>query len=306
MRINMSRTIDLAKELEFQTLKALSENGGELNTVRLKEILREKIAFDDWAKGVYEKTGYVRWESTLQFYSIDLVKAGFITKNRKSATWYITEEGEKVLKLGKDKIFELAQEGYKKWKASSMAECANSITTEASEEQIEESTQTIASVREDAKNKAYESFERFITKNFDPYSFQELCAALFRGMGYYTPFVAPKGKDGGVEIIAYKDPIGSTYPHIKIQVKYRQDTKASSQEVQQLNGALTGNDMGVFISLAGFSPDARNVARNSNIDLIDLNRFIGLWQSFIAKWLMKINRLCKLHRFILLLKMIKI
>lgn len=283
MRINMSRTIDLAKELEFQTLKALSENGGELNTVRLKEILREKIAFDDWAKGVYEKTGYVRWESTLQFYSIDLVKAGFITKNRKSATWYITEEGEKVLKLGKDKIFELAQEGYKKWKASSMAECANSITTEASEEQIEESTQTIASVLEDAKNKAYESFERFITKKFDPYSFQELCAALFRGMGYYTPFVAPKGKDGGVDIIAYKDPIGSTYPHIKIQVKYRQDTKASSQEVQQLNGALTGNDMGVFISLAGFSPDARNVARNSNIDLIDLNRFIGLWQEFYSK-----------------------
>ena len=279
----MSRSIDLAKELEFQTLKALSENGGELNTVRLKEILREKIAFDDWAKGVYEKTGYVRWESTLQFYSIDLVKAGFITKNRKSATWYITEEGEKVLKLGKDKIFELAQEGYKKWKASSMAECANSITTEASEEQIEESTQTIASVLEDAKNKAYESFERFITKNFDPYSFQELCAALFRGMGYYTPFVAPKGKDGGVDIIAYKDPIGSTYPHIKIQVKYRQDTKASSQEVQQLNGALTGNDMGVFISLAGFSPDARNVARNSNIDLIDLNRFIGLWQEFYSK-----------------------
>lgn len=279
----MSRTIDLAKELEFQTLKALSENAGELNTVRLKEILREKIAFDDWAKGVYEKTGYVRWESTLQFYSIDLVKAGFITKNRKSATWYITEEGEKVLKLGKDKIFELAQEGYKKWKASSMAECANSITTEASEEQIEESTQTIASVLEDAKNKAYESFERFITKKFDPYSFQELCAALFRGMGYYTPFVAPKGKDGGVDIIAYKDPIGSTYPHIKIQVKYRQDTKASSQEVQQLNGALTGNDMGVFISLAGFSPDARNVARNSNIDLIDLNRFIGLWQEFYSK-----------------------
>lgn len=279
----MSRTIDLAKELEFQTLKALSENGGELNTVRLKEILREKIAFDDWAKGVYEKTGYVRWESTLQFYSIDLVKAGFITKNRKSATWYITEEGEKVLKLGKDKIFELAQEGYKKWKASSMAECANSITTEASEEQIEESTQTIASVLEDAKTKAYESFERFITKNFDPYSFQELCAALFRGMGYYTPFVAPKGKDGGVDIIAYKDPIGSTYPHIKIQVKYRQDTKASSQEVQQLKGALTEKDMGVFISLAGFSPDARNVARNSNIDLIDLNRFIGLWQEFYSK-----------------------
>lgn len=89
----MSRTIDLAKELEYQTLKALSVNGGELSTVRLKEILKEKVELDDWAKGVYEKTGYIRWESTLQFYSIDLVKAGFITK--KNSTWYITEEGER-------------------------------------------------------------------------------------------------------------------------------------------------------------------------------------------------------------------
>lgn len=280
----MSRSIELAKELELQTLKALSENGGELTRSRLLEILREKIDFDDWAKGVYEKTGYVRWESILQFYSIYLVKAGFITKSRKNSTWYITEEGEKALKLGKDKIFEEAQKRYRQWKRSSMSECLVE-TTEASEEQIEESAQTAASVLEDAKNKSYESFERFITKNFDPYEFQDLCAALFRGMGYYTPFVAPKGKDGGVDIIAYKDPIGSTYPHIKIQVKYRQDAKASSQEVQQLKGVLTGNDMGVFISLAGFSPDARNVARNSNshIDLIDLKRFIELWQEFHDK-----------------------
>ena len=103
----MSRTIDLAKELEYQTLKALSVNGGELSTVRLKEILKEKVELDDWAKGVYEKTGYIRWESTLQFYSIDLVKAGFITK--KNSTWYITEEGEKAIKWGKDKLFEEAQ-----------------------------------------------------------------------------------------------------------------------------------------------------------------------------------------------------
>ena len=117
------------------------------------------------------------------------------------------------------------------------------------------------------------------------YSFQELCAALFRGMGYYTPFVAPKGKDGGVDIIAYKDPVGSTIPHIKIQVKYRQDTKANSQEVQQLKGTLAGNDIGVFISLAGFTPDAKTISRTSNphIELIDLNRFIELWQEFYCK-----------------------
>lgn len=282
----MSKTIELAKELEYQTLKALSENGGELARSQLMEILREKAPLDDWAKAVLEKTGYIRWESILQFYSIDLVKAGFITKNRKNGTWYITEDGEKALSQGKEKIFNLAQEKYKQWKENTISAVENLITdTEVSDEQIEETSQNTASILEDAQNKAYESFKNFITKNFDPYSFQELCAALFRGMGYYTPFVAPKGKDGGVDIIAYKDPVGSTIPHIKIQVKYRQDTKANSQEVQQLKGTLAGNDIGVFISLAGFTPDAKTISRTSNphIELIDLNRFIELWQEFYCK-----------------------
>ena len=282
----MSKTIELAKELEYQTLKALSENGGELARSQLMEILKEKAPLDDWAKAVLEKTGYIRWESILQFYSIDLVKAGFITKNRKNGTWYITEDGEKALSQGKEKIFNLAREKYKQWKENTISAVENLITdTEVSDEQIEETSQNTASILEDAQNKAYESFKNFITKNFDPYSFQELCAALFRGMGYYTPFVAPKGKDGGVDIIAYKDPVGSTIPHIKIQVKYRQDTKANSQEVQQLKGTLAGNDIGVFISLAGFTPDAKTISRTSNphIELIDLNRFIELWQESYSK-----------------------
>lgn len=103
----MSKTINLAKEIEFQTLKILSKNGGELSKVRLKEILKEELELDDWAKEVYDKTGYTRWESILQFFSIDLKNAGFITK--KNSSWSITDEGENALKWGKDKLFEEAQ-----------------------------------------------------------------------------------------------------------------------------------------------------------------------------------------------------
>ncbi len=35
-----------------------------------------------------------------------------------------------------------------------------------------------------------------------------MVAALLRAMGYYTPFISPRGKDGGVDILAYQDPIG--------------------------------------------------------------------------------------------------
>ena len=280
----MSKSIELAKELEYQTLKALSENGGELTRTQLLDILRKTAKLDDWAKGTYEKTGYVRWESILQFYSIDLTKAGYIVKNSKNSTWAITAEGENILKQGKEKIFETAQKLYKEWKLKS-SEC-EVVPTTADEKQIEQYAQTPKSILEDAQSKSYEAFEHFITTKFDPYSFQELCAALCRGMGYYTPYVAPRGKDGGVDIIAYKDPIGASYPHIKIQVKYRQDTKATAQEIQQLKGTLVqGNDIGIFVSLAGFTPDARNVAKTSNIhiELIDLGRFIELWQEFYDK-----------------------
>ena len=280
----MSKSIELAKELEYKTLKALSDNGGELTRTQLLDILRKTVKLDDWAKGTYEKTGYVRWESILQFYSIDLTKAGYIVKNTKNSTWAITEEGENILKQGKEKLFETAQKLYKEWKLKS-SEC-EVVPATADEKQIEQYAQTPKSILEDAQSKSYEAFEHFITTKFDPYSFQELCAALCRGMGYYTPYVAPRGKDGGVDIIAYKDPIGASYPHIKIQVKYRKDTKATAQEIQQLKGTLVqGNDIGMFVSLAGFTPDARNVAKTSNIhiELIDLGRFIELWQEFYDK-----------------------
>lgn len=111
MENRMSKTINLAKELEFQTLKALSANGGELSKVRLKEILKEKVELDDRYKTVCDATGLTRWESILQFCLSDLKKAGFITK--KNSTWYITEEGEKATKLGKDELFEEAKKRYK-------------------------------------------------------------------------------------------------------------------------------------------------------------------------------------------------
>jgi restriction system protein len=136
----------------------------------------------------------------------------------------------------------------------------------------------------DAQEQSREAFSRYILEKFDPYSFQDLCAALLRSMGYYTPFVAPKGKDGGVDIIAYKDPIGASDPHIKAQVKFRSEAKASAQEIRQLKGVL-GPDMGVFFSTSGFTTDAQLEARHSenHIELIDIERFIGLWIEFYSK-----------------------
>ena len=114
-------------------------------------------------------------------------------------------------------------------------------------------------------------------------SFKKLVAALLRGMKYHTPFVAPRGKDGGIDVIAYRDPLGTVSPRIKVQVKHRPNTSATVQEIRQLMGLLqTDGDVGIFISTGGFTTDAKNTARSSqvHVELVDLSRFISFWQEF--------------------------
>lgn len=280
----MSRTVDLAGKLVFETLKLLKENDGEMASSLLMEALSKRVYLDDWAKSTLEKTGNIRWQSILHFYSIDLIKAGYLLK--KKGVWYLTPEGEKAIDKGEKELLKSAQNLYHIWKEKNKKETLTKTSNkDVPDEQIEEATQKVSSLLDDARAKANQSFTKFILEEFDPYSFQELCGALFRGMGYYTPFIAPKGKDGGVDVIAYKDPIGSTTPHIKIQIKYRQDTKATSQELRQLKGILTTNDIGVFISISGFASDALKEFKHSSphIELIDLERFIELWQEFYEK-----------------------
>ena len=279
----MSRTSDLGAKLLYNALLVLKANDNELPSSKLIAILPSKINLDNWEKGVLEKTGNVRWQSVLHFYSINLIKANFIVK--KKGVWYLTPEGEEAIKKGGDYVFSSSKNAYKDWKEKNRKIENEDILDDVKEEQIEKESQKISSILDSAKTKAYESFSKFISEEFDPYSFQDLCGALFRGMGYYTPFIAPKGKDGGVDVIAYKDPIGSITPHIKVQVKYKQEIKATSQELRQLKGILSSNDIGVFISISGFAKDAVKEFKHScpHIELIDLERFIELWQEFYSK-----------------------
>jgi restriction system protein len=137
---------------------------------------------------------------------------------------------------------------------------------------------------EEVQRQANEQLEAFINAK-NPYEFQDVVAALLRGMGYFTPFVAPTGKDGGVDIIAYRDPLGTSTPRIKIQVKHR-ESAANAQELRQLRGLLQKDgDVGIFVSSGGFTSDAKHEARTAqvHVELIDLSRFLALWQEFYGK-----------------------
>ena len=56
----------------------------------------------------------------------------------------------------------------------------------------------VALTFEVADEQAWQEIERFL-QQMQPYDFQDLVAALLKGMGYHVAWVAPPGKDGGTE-----------------------------------------------------------------------------------------------------------
>ncbi len=177
-------------------------------------------------------------------------------------------------------MLEAAQKGFKQWKEGQPKQPPNEA-----EETEETDAVSITFEFDKTEETALTIIENYINKK-NPYEFQDCVAALLKGMGYYTPFIAPKGKDGGIDVLAYRDPLGTESPRIRVQVKHRKTSPATVQEVRQLMGLLQkGDNVGIFVSTGGFTSAAKGEARHApvHVELVDLPRFISLWQDFYHK-----------------------
>lgn len=111
-------------------------------------------------------------------------------------------------------------------------------------------------------------------------------ASLLRAMGYHVAWVAPPGKDGGTDIIAYNDPLGTRPPRIKVQVKRNANSaRIDVMGLRSFMAVLGEGDVGLFVALSGFTRDADYEARQSHrrITLIDAPKLLELWTSHYAQ-----------------------
>jgi restriction system protein len=278
-----SKSIKIAQKTIFAALQILQEADGELRGKEVVDKVREKLTFDDYESHIYEKTGYVRWESIMHFYTIDCVKAGYMRKQK--GIWYITDEGEEALKLGPEKLLESATRKYREWDKQKKLKEANDVTSEIDGDDESTGAQQQEALIEQYETRALEGIRDFVADK-NPYEFQDLAAVLLKAMGYHIAHVSPKGRDGGIDIIAYTDPLGVKPPRIIVQVKHRPEASISSDEVQRLAGTMKrGTDVGIFVTSGGFSSQAVIEARSTDkhIELIDFERFISLWQEYYTR-----------------------
>ena len=273
----LAKSKQTAIKVMYECFKVLKEAGGELAGREVRERLRTRLSFSDWEMEVSAKTGYLRWEAIFSFYTVDTVKAGFLQKNK--GTWYLTAEGEKMLALGPVKLFNAASAAYRKWAADNKPEKAEPEIAVVATGQFKK-----ASIK-DLEDDALAGITEFISAK-NAYEFQDLVAALLRAMGYYTPFVAPRGKDGGIDIMAYQDPLGTTAPRIKVQVKHKPAAAVPVDDIRSLKGIISREgEVGLFVTSGRFTSEAEFFARAADVHirLIDLNDFVALWQEFYKK-----------------------
>ncbi|WP_027797594.1 restriction endonuclease [Paraburkholderia acidipaludis] len=234
--------------------------------------LESRVTLSNFEKSEYESGGR-RFDKIVRFATVDCVKAGWLVKDR--GTWLVTEEGKKVYGEMPDPeaFYKQAIKLYREWRAS------QPDAEPAAPEESDDSSGKAASITlEEAEEQAWEEISQYLHQ-MNPYDFQSLFADLLRAMGYYVDWVAPPGKDGGLDILAWPDPLGTKPPRIKVQVK-RQVQSVNIDGVRSFLAVLGEDDVGLFVALGGFTRDAYEAARNQErrrLTLIDIRRLYDLW-----------------------------
>jgi restriction system protein len=235
--------------------------------------LEQQLTLTEYEKGEYDSGGR-RFDKIVRFATVDCVKAGWLVKDK--GTWLVTEEGRDVYKKLTDPeaFYRQAVKLYQQWRAT------QPDAEPATPEEVDDtSSGKAASITlEEAEEQAWGEISQYLHQ-MNPYEFQSLVADLLRAMGYHVDWVAPPGRDGGIDILAWPDPLGTKPPRIKVQVK-RQMQAVSVDGVRSFLAVLGDDDVGLFVALGGFTRDAIEAARfqeRRRLTLIDIRKLYDLW-----------------------------
>jgi restriction system protein len=222
--------------------------------------------------------GSQRFGRMIRFATIAPVKAGWLIKEK--GRWYLTEEGRKAYAKYEDPV-EFRREGgrlYHEWLDKRPKDAGDDDEEFGVEIGTTEQAADASGTLEEAEETAWSEIEKFV-RTINPYDLQKLVAALLRAMGYHVSWISPPGPDKGIDILAHNDPLGTSTPRIKVQVK-RRDDKINVDGLRAFMALLGEQDVGIFVSTGGFTSDAQNEARTKEtrkLTLVDLEQLVDLW-----------------------------
>lgn len=271
--VTKARTGVLIRKL-FQLLIAQPEG---MRASDALTALANAVEMTEYEAGDYESGGR-RFEKIVRFATVDCVKAGWLVKHK--GIWTVTEAGAAACAAiqNPEAFYREAVRRYQKWRKAQP-----DVQADATPEEVVEKSAAIT--LEEAEEWASREIDEFLAE-MPPYEFQTLVGELLTAMGYHVGWEAPPGKDGGVDLFAFNDPLGTRPPRIKVQVKRNANSaRIDVIGLRSFMAVLGDDDVGLFVALSGFTKDAELEARQSHrrITLIDTGKLVDLWTVHYAK-----------------------
>lgn len=277
-----------AQQRRGEILRAILQVLSEEDAVSASDAIaqaRELLVPTEWELGSYpSQPGVPRIETMIRYGTIGPVKAGWMVKDR--GTWSITSDGRDALARFSDPAILEAEvsRAYRAWKSERDADEVRD-DNESFENDSVAPLAAAGLTLELAEESALRQIQEHIGR-INPYDFQRLVAALLRAMGYFVAWVAPAGKDGGVDIVAFTDPLGAIGPRIKVQVKRHTTGKINAIDLRAFMAVVGPNDVGMFVTATEFTSDAMAEARQQEsrrVSLIGLKGLLDLWIEHYAR-----------------------
>lgn len=266
--VTRRRTGELLRKL-FEILMASPEG---MPAKEALAALRSKVKMSGYEAGEYE-SGSRRFDKIVRFATVDTVKAGWLVKE--SGVWSVTDAGRNAHEKFTDPevFYKEAVRLYHEWKKTRGEEPDADEPPEIEGNDL--SDKALQSALETATDEASRTIQAFLSK-MNAYDFQDLVASLLEAMGYHVYWKAKGGPDGGIDIIAFSDPLGTKPPRIKVQVK-RIGKKIDVDGLRAFSGVLGEDDVGIFVNLGGFTGPAEEASRSKRITLVDGAKLVELW-----------------------------
>jgi restriction system protein len=253
------------------------------------ERLLEGILLSKQESGTYP-TGGKRINALINVTTANFVKAGWMTKSHR--LWRVTPAGEQAFREFTDPlVFIRTATRIKNARFSRFVaapETAPPVPAPAPAPSPPAIAETVPDLRPlsaaTARKRAWSEIRAHVAQ-MSPYEVQELVADLLRALGWFVAWIAPPGKDGGVDIVGFRDPLGATARRLKVQVTTG-DRLLPLPALRSFIALLHEDDIGLFVSVCGFTRDSEEFARvqaRRRVTLLDLEGLVELWGQHYAK-----------------------
>ncbi|WP_439489003.1 restriction endonuclease [Algoriphagus sp.] len=242
------------------TLKALKKLGDSGAVSEIEEEVAQLLGLTEEAINEGHGKGNTTKLSYRLAWARNYLKQYGLLENSSRGVWALTEEGQKVLEVNKEKV-------------------KRAVVKKDREQRLakkEKDSPELQSTTEEIEEFSWQDKLLDTLRSIHPDQFERLCQRLLRELGFVNVEVTGKTNDGGIDGKGIIRIGGVLSFHVVFQAK-RYQGSVSSSVIRDFRGAMSGRaDKGLIMTTGSFTREAKKEAQRDGaipIDLIDGNDF---------------------------------